>query len=394
MALFDPGSGEDLSDLYENAPCGYLSLGPDGRIVKINQTLCTWLGRTPGEIVGKRLRNLLNVAGSIFYETHFAPLLRMQGFFHEVALDLVKADGTRVAVLANASEKRNVDGDLLFTRLTIFQATERRRFERELVEAQAAERKARKELEELVASLSAGIAEQTEKLLEAHQTAELREQFIAVLGHDLRNPLAAIDAGANRLLRDAVWTEKSPTILRLMKNSVTRMSSLIDNVLDLARSRLGGGIALDLNSERPLQPTLEQVVEEIRAAHPDRAIHAVIDIPPTVRVDHNRVAQMFSNLLGNAVAHGAEDGPIKVIGGLRRDGMLELTVSNAGEPIPPEMVEHLFKAFHRGQVRNNAQGLGLGLYIASQIAQAHGGRIDVVSDPDETRFIFTMPVDD
>ena len=227
---------------------------------------------------------------------------------------------------------------------------------------------------------------------EQEATADTREQFIAVLGHDLRNPLAAIDAGANKLLRDGEWTEKTPTILRLMKTSVHRMSCLIDNVLDLTRSRLGGGIALDLDDDRPLQPTLDQVLEEIRAANPDRTIHSEIDIPRAVKVDHSRVAQMFSNLLGNAVTHGAEDGPIRIVGGVRDDDVLELTVTNPGEPIPPEMVEHLFKAFHRGQVRNNAQGLGLGLYIASQIAQAHGGRIDVVSDPDETRFTFTMSV--
>lgn len=75
----------DLQDLYENAPCGYLSLGPDGRIAGVNATLCNWLGRTSEELIGKRSRDLLNVAGSIFYETHFAPLLRMQGFFEEVA---------------------------------------------------------------------------------------------------------------------------------------------------------------------------------------------------------------------------------------------------------------------------------------------------------------------
>ena len=86
-------------------------------------------------MLGKRLRDLLNVAGAIFYETHFAPLLRMQGFFNEVALDLVTADGKKLAVLANALERRDDDGNLLFTRLTIFQATERRRYERELVEA-------------------------------------------------------------------------------------------------------------------------------------------------------------------------------------------------------------------------------------------------------------------
>jgi phosphoserine phosphatase RsbU/P len=392
MALFDPSSSEDLEDLYENAPCGYLSLRPDGRIVKVNLTLCTWLGKSPEELMGNRFRDLLNVPGSIFYETHFAPLLRMQGFFHEVALDLIRADGTKVAVLANAAERRDDDGQLLFTRLTIFQATERRRYERELVDAQAGERRARKELEELVVSLREGMAEQTNKLLEEREGAELREQFIAVLGHDLRNPLASIAAGLNRLQRDGTWTEKTPYYLHLMKNSVSRMSGLIDNVLDLARSRLGGGIGLRLDEDRPLGPTLQQVIEEIRAAHPEREIEADINIPRSVKVDHNRVAQMFSNLLGNAVAHGAENGPIRVAALLQGNDELELSVANPGEPIAEEMVQHLFKPFHRGDVSSNAEGLGLGLYIASQIAEAHGGQIDVHSDDRETRFTFRMIV--
>ena len=129
---------EDLEDLFENAPCGYLSLQADGRIIKSNKTLSTWIGVPAEQLVGKRLRDLLNTAGRIFYETHFAPLLRMQGYFNEVALDLVTSEGTTLLVLANAMERRSANGELLFTRVTLFQATERRRYERELVEARAA----------------------------------------------------------------------------------------------------------------------------------------------------------------------------------------------------------------------------------------------------------------
>src|SRR3954449_13625325 len=84
---------EDLEDLYENAPCGYFSLSSEGLIVKVNQTFCRWTGFSKDELVGRRLRDLLNVGGRIFYETHFAPLLRMQGFFNEVALDVMTAAG-------------------------------------------------------------------------------------------------------------------------------------------------------------------------------------------------------------------------------------------------------------------------------------------------------------
>ncbi len=119
---------EDLEDLYENAPCGYLSLGADGLIIKSNKTLSRWLGIPAQDLLGKRMRDLLNTAGRIFYETHFAPLLRLQGHFDEVALDLKLQDGSRFPVIANATEKRNADNELLFTRVMLFRATERRRY--------------------------------------------------------------------------------------------------------------------------------------------------------------------------------------------------------------------------------------------------------------------------
>lgn len=339
--------------------------------------------------MGKRFRDLLNVAGSIFYETHFAPLLRMQGFFYEVALDLSTADGQTLPVLANAAERRDAAGNLLFTRVTLFQAKDRRRYERGLVNAQEAERKARRQLEELNATLEKRIAEQVEERMRERKTAKLREQFIAVLGHDLRNPLAAINAGISRVERDG-WTEQTPRILWLMRDSVTRMSRLIDNVLDLARARLGDGIVLQLDDNQPLRPTLELVVEEIRTANPQRVIAFHTDLYRPVRVDHARIAQMLSNLLGNAVAHGAEDVPIQVRAALAADELV-LSVANGGDPIPPEMMDQLFKPFHRGHVRENAKGLGLGLYIASQIAEAHGGTLDVKSNARKTCFTFRMP---
>src|SRR5690242_18702840 len=92
---------EDLADLYDNAPCGYLSLLPDGRIYMVNSTFLRWTGYSREELIGKLMRDLLNVAARIFYETHFAPLLRMQGFFNEVALDITAASGVRLPMLAN-----------------------------------------------------------------------------------------------------------------------------------------------------------------------------------------------------------------------------------------------------------------------------------------------------
>jgi signal transduction histidine kinase len=302
----------------------------------------------------------------------------------------VKADGTIMPVLANAAERRDEADNLLFTRITIFKATERRRHERELIEAQAAEREARTKLQEIVSSLQQGMADQLAKRIEERQTSELREQFIAVLGHDLRNPLAAIQGGT-QILAKVHSDAKSVRILGLMGESVSRMSTLIDNVMDFARGRLGGGIALVRSPGQPIEPTLLQVIEEIRVSHPDRQIHVRFELTQALDVDHARIAQLFSNLLGNAITHGAPAQPI-VVEAATANGAFELAVANGGEPIPPEAVERLFQPFYRGEVGPNLQGLGLGLYIASQIAEAHGGRLEVKSDAGETRFTFRMPL--
>jgi sigma-B regulation protein RsbU (phosphoserine phosphatase) len=361
----------DYQDLFENAPCGYLTIGSDGRITKVNATLTAWTGFEADKFVRRRLHQFLNMAGRIYYETHIAPLLRMQGFFNEFALDFETAGGERLPVIANAAERRDVDGTLLFTALVVIKATDRRRYERQLVDSRS--------------ELQKGLAMERE-------TAELREQFIAVLGHDLRNPLAAISAGARILQRSgALQQHKELRVLDMINTTVTRMSDLIDNVLDFARGRLGGGITLSRDANRPLEPVLEQVVDELRTASPRRVIETSFEIMEPVNCDRTRIGQLASNLIGNALTHGAPDQPVRVGANTEGSGFT-LWVANAGDPIPAAAMEKLFEPFFRGDVRDSRQGLGLGLHIASQIAQAHGGRIDVTSTADETRFVFRMPL--
>ncbi len=135
MTRFDT---DELEDLYEHAPCGYLSLEPCGRIDRVNATFLIWTGHDREDLLGRNFRNLLSIAGKIFFETHFAPLLRLQGFFNEVALDLVAKDGTRIPVLVNAVEQRDANDSPISTRVTVFNATDRRRYESELLDARNA----------------------------------------------------------------------------------------------------------------------------------------------------------------------------------------------------------------------------------------------------------------
>jgi PAS domain S-box-containing protein len=129
---------EDPADLYENAPMGYLSTLPDGRIVKVNRTFCAWTGRAAEDVVGSRFQDLLSVGGRVFHETHLRPLLRMQGVVREIALDVVRIDGSLLPCLLNAVEVRDEEGAQVLVRATLFEATARRRYERELLAAQRA----------------------------------------------------------------------------------------------------------------------------------------------------------------------------------------------------------------------------------------------------------------
>jgi phosphoserine phosphatase RsbU/P len=360
---------DDFQDMFENSPCGYITLQTNGRIERVNQTLLGWTGLTADEMVGKRFSDFVNMAGRIYYETHIAPLLRMQGFFNEFAIDMVTAAGEPIQMICNALECRDAAGKPMFARFALLKATDRRRYEQELLQAREA---AKNSLEG------------------ERETSELREQFIAVLGHDLRNPLASISAGARILGRDAK-TEKEHQVVAMLQTTVMRMAELIDNVLDFARGRLGGGITLDRSARKPLEPVLHQVIDELRLASPGRQIEAEYSIDNPVDCDRGRIGQLVSNLVGNALSHGATNEPVRV----RAEtdgGLFKLSVSNGGEPIPEAAMERLFEPFFRGEVRASRQGLGLGLHIASQIAKAHDGALTVTSTPEETKFTFIMPI--
>lgn len=228
------------------------------------------------------------------------------------------------------------------------------------------------------------------ELIGEREASALREEFIAVLSHDLRNPLAGIQGGMRLLEREAL-SDRGTKVLGMVNDTVERMSGLIDNVMDFARGRLGGGITLTL-SRRSILATIEQVVSELRSGHPDRRIETSL-VDHEIRADHGRLAQLASNLLGNALTHGAADQPIWVSSRIV-DGHFELRVANGGGAIPAAAMKRLFIPFARGEVRSSLQGLGLGLYICSQIALAHGGTLKATSTSSETAFLFRMPLQD
>jgi len=333
-------------------------LTPGGEL-KVETTICNEIRQSFAPVV------INHVAESAAYCRHPTPA--MYGFQSYISMPIVLSDGTFFGTLcaidprpAKVETPETIGMFKLFAELIAFHL-------------------------DAIARVAASEA----ILLDERKTSELREQFIAVLGHDLRNPLAAILSAAEMLERTPL-DGRGTRFARLIQASTERISGLIDNVLDFARGRLGGGVPVARKPEA-LKASLDQIVSEFRASHPGRAIESEFSLPRAVDCDRGRIGQLFSNLLANALAYGNPDAPVRVRARID-DGAFELSVANAGEPIPPSAQAHLFQPFFRAAAQTGEDGLGLGLYIASEIAKAHGGALTVASSPDETRFTFRMPV--
>jgi signal transduction histidine kinase len=234
--------------------------------------------------------------------------------------------------------------------------------------------------------------EQSETALRDERAAnELREQFIAILGHDLRNPLQAVSMTSAIMEKSASDPVIQAMAARISTN-VRRMSALINDILDFAQGKLGGGMVVNIDDGAEVNLALTEVVKELQDGQPDREV--ILDIRATraVRCDIARLQQVTSNLVANALTHGDPHRRVKV-SAFTSDEEFVLSVTNDGEPIPAEVLPKIFEPFWRQSIGRHRKGLGLGLSICSQIVRAHNGTLSVSSDREHgTTFTARWPL--
>ena len=389
------GESENIEDLYENAPCGYLSLSLDGLIAKVNQTFCKWTGFDASNLLGTRFSNLLHIASRIYLETHLAPLLRMQGHANEVALDLVLKNGDRLPVLVNAMERRDEHDQPQFTRLMIFNATDRRRYERELLDARAATAAANKALQDLNATLESRIIEavaeraKTEESLRQSQKMEAVGQLTGGIAHDFNNLLAGITGSMELLLinvkngrldavsryagaalgaakRAAVLTHRLLAFSRHQKlePKVVDANQLIGGMEELVRRSIGPAVSLEVIGAGGLWHT-QIDPNQLENALLNLCINARDAMPNGGRLTIETSNKWFDDR--NAKERDIPPGQYVLV-----------AVTDTGTGMPPEVIARAFDPFYT--TKPIGVGTGLGLSMVYGFARQSGGHVGIYSE--------------
>jgi sigma-B regulation protein RsbU (phosphoserine phosphatase) len=367
--------GDEKRDLWEEAACGLALTADDGTFLRVNGTLCRWLGRTSSELVGeRRVQDLLRMGGRIFHQTHWVPLLRMQGSISEVKFELVHADGTPIPTIWNAI--RRVEGDVAVHDLAVYIARDRDIYERELIEA-------RKRQEILVADAK-------RHRDEAGDRAAFAEEMVGIVSHDLRNPLSAVGMGA-ALLEGGELTARQRRLLTTIGRAVRRATRLIEDLLDFTQARVGRGLAVQ-PSQLDLHGVIADTIDELSVRYDGRSVVHERRGAGTCWADGQRLAQLVGNLVSNAMAYGDPEAPVTVTSDIEAE-RFTISVHNEGAPIPDEIRATLFHPMVRGAAGGRStRSVGLGLYIVHEIARVHAGTASVTSTAEAgTTFRATFP---
>lgn len=361
---------ESAEDLYENAPCGYLSYLPDGTIVKINNTLLNWLGYSKVEVLYERkFRDFLSIGGKIFYETHHHPLINMQGFVNELNYDLVKRDKTLLPVLLNSITIKSPEGDPVIYRTTLFNIIDRKKYEVELLKAKK----------------------------KAELAAKAKAEFLSTISHEIRTPMNAIIGVANLLLEEE-HTHQQEEYLKILKTSSDNLLSLVNDILDFSRIESGKISVEEKNFN--LKELVNSVAFSLGVKAKERGLELIINLddqlPEYLKGDPVKIAQVITNLLGNALKF-TEKGHVritaKVLQVVKDTFEVYFEVEDTGIGISKEKLEVIFEEFTQESYDINLAygGTGLGLTISQKLLELFGSKIQVESQQGVgSKFYFTL----
>ncbi|GAA4383434.1 PAS domain-containing sensor histidine kinase [Hymenobacter koreensis] len=365
---------ENPEDLYEYAPCGYCSCLPDGTLVKINQTLLGWLGYAREELVARRcFQDLLTIGGRLHYEIHCVPLLMLQGQVRELSYQLRLQSGGTLPVLMNATMLYDAHAQPLVVRITLFDITERRLYEQELLRAKAEAEDQREQLGRANEQLTS----KNEQLIRIN--AEL-DNFVYTASHDLKQPASNMLGLFEELKRTATFNDpEAAGMVNMFDNSLRQMLSTIEELTEVVQlQRQLEQVPVEAIE---LLPFTEEIIRGLEQPLYEPSADFILDFAavPTLRLSRPGLHSVLYNLLSNAVkyAHPSRRPRVEVRTTLV-EGTPVLSVRDNGRGI--DLQRHgqelfqLFRRFHPEVV-----GSGMGLYLVNRLVNQAGGYLEVDS---------------
>ena len=377
---------ENLEDLYENAPSGYCSCLPDGTLVKVNRTLLDWLGYERTALVARKcFQELLTVGGRLHYETHFVTLLLLRDQAREISYLLRRANGSTLPVLLNATLVRDTDGQPLVVRITLFDITERRKYEDELLRAR---QQAEQQGEDL-ARANAQLTRQNEELTRIN--ADL-DSFVYTASHDLRQPINNMAGIFAELKRTTTFADpEADGMVRMFEEALGQIMTTITGLTEVVQLQRQ---AVPEAEEVALHPLVEEIISALRPQLQELEGTFLLDLGavPTLRIGRLALHSLLYNLLSNSLKYAQAGRPPEVrVSAHLEQGAPVLRVQDNGRGIDLERhgreLFQLFRRFHP-----EVPGTGMGLYLVNRLVHQAGGRLDVASTVDEgTTFSIYLP---
>ncbi|OJH35253.1 PAS domain-containing hybrid sensor histidine kinase/response regulator [Cystobacter ferrugineus] len=360
LQLHDARIEESAEDLYENAPCGYLSMLLDGTIIKVNQTFLNWTGYQREELLtGKRFQELLAIGSKLFYETHYAPLLRMQGFVNEINFELVRKDHQKIPVLLNTLQRRDAAGNPLSNRTTVFNISERKKYEQELLLARK----------------------------KAEQATQAKADFLSMISHEIRTPMNAIVGIAN-LLRETSLSSEQQEYVRILSFSSENLLNLLNDILDFSKIE-AGKMTLEERSF-DIRQLIYNIVYSLGVKAEEKGLKVQVDVdervPACLLGDPIKLGQILTNLLSNAIKFTERGGvtvALRVQELFPDAASLEFRVTDTGIGISEDRLGPIFEEFTQASYEINMKygGTGLGLAINRKLLELYGSKMSVESTP-------------
>lgn len=355
-----------VDNLLDTAPCGFLSLAEDGTVLRANSTLANWLGVRTSQLSGRHFETLLSVGGKVFYQTHLFPLLKLTGHCEELYLALRTSKGDEIPVLVNAVQLHTGVG--IEYSVVLVPMRQRERYEEELLLARRAAEEANAQLAEANLRLQA--------------LDHLKDELLAITSHDIAGLVTTIRLLAQLLMRQKPGSNADPARhIRSISDATDRLLVLLRDLSDLAMANSG---QIRLQPTRLLLSEVTQTaVDEMRVRAEAKSISIVLTTTneePYVQADYDRLYQVISNLLGNAIKFTPSGGQVSVT--VRRQGeRVALIVQDTGIGIPADRLLQLFADFKTETTpgTEGERGSGLGLAIVRRLIELHGGEITVES---------------